>query len=92
MISDTELMPDVQIIKTMITAYTHSGDINKAKLFWQNQVGVNDEFKYDNFVVTAMVDCYSRNGYLKDAYQLILNFVNMIIQIILSIKICGFLC
>ena len=69
---ETELVPDNQIWKTLIIAYGHSGDAVGAKEMWSNEIP--QDLKYDNAVITALVDCFARKGLVEDAYRFVVEY------------------
>ena len=54
----------------LINACSHCNDIQFAKIIWQNDIE-NDKIKYDSFVVTSIIDCFSRKGLIKQGRDII---------------------
>eukprot|EP01084_Bolivina_argentea_P304410 525696_1 len=57
----------------IISACSHSGDLEKAKYIYENDI-CDNKIKYDSYLISSLVDCYSRIGYLNDAKELILEY------------------
>ena len=45
----------------LLNACSHCGDLNQALNIWKNQIK-DKNIKYDKFIITSLVDCYSRKG------------------------------
>merc|ERR1712012_109493 len=73
MCRETELIPDSQIWKTLIIAFGHCGDTDGAKEMWTNDVPRN--LKYDNAVITALVDCFGKKGMVREAHEFVRDYV-----------------
>ena len=67
------LKPDRNTFILMINACGHSGEEEEANRIWLNEI-TDDVIKYDSFVVTSLVDCFSRKGKIERAYQIVLEY------------------
>eukprot|EP01083_Nonionella_stella_P005605 16231_1 len=65
--------PDSKTYKLLISSYSHSGDADKAQSIWLHKIE-DDRIKYDPFVVSALIDCFSRSGMILDGYELLLQY------------------
>lgn len=54
----------------LMNAYTHCGYINETENIWLKDI-MDEDIKYDCYVITCLVDCFSKNGYLNKAMKLI---------------------
>eukprot|EP01084_Bolivina_argentea_P177834 307522_1 len=83
-----DIIPDIKTFMHLIGSCSHSGDVIKAKEIWNN---IKDEtLKYDNKVISTLIDCLARKGELKEAEQLILsNDINEITAWISLISGCN---
>merc|ERR1711971_804101 len=69
---ETNLKADIEMWKTLIAAFAHCGEHSEAKRLWTHEI--DEELKYEKRIVTAMTDCYARNGAIDDALQIIVEF------------------
>eukprot|EP01083_Nonionella_stella_P006316 18364_1 len=60
------LKGDQTTFAILINGCSHCGDVSAAQSFWNNDID-DDTIKYDCFVVTALVDCFSRKGLFEEA-------------------------
>eukprot|EP01084_Bolivina_argentea_P173952 301317_1 len=60
---------DDKIFTSLINACSHCGDVYMAQNLWENEIKY--EKKYSMNTINALVDCFARNGYLKEAYDVI---------------------
>ena len=67
--------PDDKIYTSLINACSHSGDIERARILWQNQIK-HQKKNYTKNTINALVDCFARNGCLEEAYHVILDYKN----------------
>lgn len=54
----------------VLGACSHCGDSGFAATVYEEEIG-DDSIKYDDYVVTNVIDCYSRTGLLDEARQII---------------------
>ena len=59
----------------MINACSHCGDDKFAENIWNNDINDN-KIKYDCYVITCLVDCYSRKGLFKKGLEIINKYEN----------------
>eukprot|EP01083_Nonionella_stella_P092960 260353_1 len=71
--TEVGLKPNLSSFVLLLNACSHCGDIDKAIEIYERDIDQLD-IKYDEYVVTNLIDCYSRNGLLMKAYQLILKY------------------
>lgn len=57
----------------LINACSHCNDVEFAKEIWENDIK-NDNIKYDSFVITSIIDCFSRKGLIKQAKDIIVKY------------------
>eukprot|EP01084_Bolivina_argentea_P092876 167068_1 len=69
-LNNSDIIPDITTYSTFLNACSHCGQVNMAEFVWENHI-TDDNIKYDKYVMTAYVDCFSRNGYLEKAYKLV---------------------
>eukprot|EP01083_Nonionella_stella_P101230 286739_1 len=70
-----DLQPDFRTFVALINACSHSGDCDEAKHIWHN---INPRaIKYNKNVMTSIIDCYARRGYLTDAYDVLRQYLAM---------------
>ena len=67
------IIPDRKTFILLLSACSHSGDVETAKYIWREKI-MDDDIKYDDYVMTALVDCMARKGdvYLMEAKELLL--------------------
>jgi len=65
------IMPDAKTYIVLIHCCSHCGDIKEAKRIWND---VDENIKYNYYLITSLMDCYSRKGQLKYAYNLLLEY------------------
>ena len=70
------VIADSTTFAILINAHSHCGDVESAENIWTRGIG-DDRIKYDCFVVTAMVDCLSRSGWLQKARMVIGEYEEM---------------
>eukprot|EP01084_Bolivina_argentea_P191346 328694_1 len=68
-----EIIPDTYSI--LLNGCSHIGNINEANDIWNNFI-MDDNIKYDCYVMTIFIDCLSRNGQLNDAVKYIEKYEN----------------
>ena len=64
---------DGKTYKILISSYSHCGEVGKAQSLWMNSID-DDELKYDPFVVSTMIDAFSRTGMVFEGYELLLQY------------------
>eukprot|EP01083_Nonionella_stella_P304786 1060666_1 len=67
------LNPNEKTYAILINACSHCGDVEEALKIWNGEI-IDDHLQYNSFVVTALVDCLSRNGRLKEARALMTDY------------------
>eukprot|EP01083_Nonionella_stella_P081814 225598_1 len=60
---------DIYTYSIVLTACSHAGDMEYAEDVWRNVE--QPEIKYNRIVITNIVDCCSRKGYLNKAFELV---------------------
>ena len=63
--------PDAKTYGTLINVLSHCGEFEEANYVWKNQID-DDEIKYDEYVVTSLINGMSQRGKLKQAYDMII--------------------
>ena len=72
MIDESNVMPDERSYIQLLSACGHCGEMETAQSIW---TGIsNPDIKYDSFVVTALVDCFARNGALNEGYRALMDY------------------
>ncbi len=71
-----DVAADSTTFAILINAHSHCGDVETAQDIWSGDIG-DERVKYDCFVVTAMVDCLSRSGWLQRARAVIGEYEEM---------------
>lgn len=66
------MIADVHTFVFLINACAHSGDTEDAKAIWN--IISDENIKYNQYVVTSLVDCLSRNGRFEEGKQLIFEY------------------
>lgn len=67
---ETKLNGDFRTFIVLINACNHSGELYQAINIWNNEI--NDELiKYDRNIITSIIDCYSRKGYVEKGYDIL---------------------
>ena len=64
------LIPNLTTFILLLNAYSHCGDIETAKKIYNNDI-IDIDIKYDEYIITNIINCYSKNGLLINAYDLI---------------------
>ena len=59
----------------MMSALAHCGRTAEAAHLWSTQIA-DDALKWDCFVVSALVDCFARNGQLDDAQSIVTEYTD----------------
>ena len=54
----------------MINALSHCGDIDGAVKVWEEKIE-SEKIKYDDFVMSALIDCMARNGEVRKGFEYI---------------------
>lgn len=57
----------------LLNALSHSGEVTEAKDLWENEI-IDANIKYDEYVMTSLVDCFSRRGMLQEAYKKVVEY------------------
>ena len=71
MMNETGMLPNRDTLIALISCCAHSGDVAAAKRAW-NTYAVNGGCnQYDSFLVSSLIDCYSRNGRIQEALALL---------------------
>ena len=70
---ETDLRPNTKTFVLLLNVCNHCGDLEEATDIWQNQIN-DDEMKYDEYVISSLIDCYSRKGQWEKARSLIEEF------------------
>ena len=60
--------PDTYTFSILLTACSHCGNMESAERFWNDEI-TDLRLRFDCIVVTNLVDCLSRNGYLHRAIE-----------------------
>ena len=58
----------------VLNACSHCDDIELAQKVWTTDLRTDDRMRFDSFVVTAAVDCFSRKGRVQEARAIIDEF------------------
>merc|ERR1712228_142836 len=69
----TNICVDAKGFVTMFNALSHGGDVKAAKNIFYEEI-FDENIKYQMLVVSAFVDCLSRNGCLYEAYDIIIQY------------------
>ena len=56
----------------LLNAYSHSGDADEGIKIWKSII--DEEIKYDEYVMSVIIDCMSRKGYLKQAFEYLIKY------------------
>eukprot|EP01083_Nonionella_stella_P057480 150862_1 len=72
---ETFVRADRKTYLIWMNACNHCGDLDEAYNLWQYEI-CDMDIKYDCFIVTALVDCFVRNGKLNEAKQFIVEYEN----------------
>eukprot|EP00483_Globobulimina_turgida_P003054 UN03059 len=64
------VIPNIKTYVSLITACSDCGDIVFVQKIWNNEI--DDTIKYDEDIMSALIDAMTRKGYLKTAMQLLL--------------------
>ena len=64
------LKADSKTFSIRLNACSHFGDSEKAMKIWNDEIS-DEKMKYDHYIITCVVDCYSRKGLLHDARDII---------------------
>ena len=70
---ETNLRPNTKTFVLLLNVCNHCGDLEQAIHIWQHQIN-DDEMKYDEYVISSLIDCYSRKGQWEKARSLIEEF------------------
>ena len=70
---ETNLRPNTKTFVLLLNVCNHCGDLEQAIHIWQHQIN-DDEVKYDEYVISSLIDCYSRKGQWEKARRLIEEF------------------
>eukprot|EP01083_Nonionella_stella_P225557 801758_1 len=62
--NDMKFKADCKTYSILLNGCSHSGDVDHAMHIWMHDIK-HDNIKYNHYVITCMVDCYARKGYLK---------------------------
>ena len=57
----------------LLNALSHVGEAEQAYLLWRTQI-TDDGIKYDRFVMTSLVDCFTRKGMLQEALNRVMEY------------------
>ena len=68
-----EMRGDSTTFAILISACSHCGDVLTAENIWNDDIADNST-KYDCFVVTSLVDCFSRKGLLQKGFDVIYKY------------------
>ena len=71
--AESDLAPNVSTYVLLFNGCSHCGDIETAIQIYKYEIE-DIEIKYHVYIVTNIIDCYSRNGLLDDGYKLILEY------------------
>ena len=66
------LEPDRKTLVLMLNGFSYSGNAQRASDLW-SEIG-DEAMKYDEYIVSTMIDCLSRNNEVESAYRLILEY------------------
>ena len=67
------LKPDSNTYAIILNACSHCGDDKLARHVWLNEI--NDEkVQYDIFVMTALIDCIARKGFIIEAFEWMMKY------------------
>lgn len=73
MISETKLNPNRETYVALMNCCVHSGETNEAYKIWVN-IDNDSSLKYDSVIISKLIDCYARNGFIKQAYDLLMDY------------------
>ena len=73
---ETNLTPNDRTYCIVINACSHSGDVKKAKMFWEEHISGSEGALYRN-VNTAMIDCLVRRGMIEEGLEHLVQYENM---------------
>eukprot|EP01083_Nonionella_stella_P270015 913936_1 len=68
---DTALQPNRQTLIAFINCCTHCNEPSSAFCVWKSYIECDDALKCDSYVMSGLVDCYARNGRIKEALDLL---------------------
>ena len=57
----------------LLNACNHSGNVEEALRIWKEEM-VDEDMKYDSFVVATLVDCFGRRGLLDEAQTMVIDY------------------
>merc|ERR1712228_405902 len=69
------LVPDKFVFISLLNALNHSGNAIDAEYIWRHEID-DVHVQYDQYVIASLIDCYSRAGRLKQAFDLIIEYEN----------------
>ena len=72
MIDESNVMPDDKTYIQLLSGCGHCGEMERAQRIWREIS--NPEIKYDSFVVTALIDCFARNGALNEGHRVLMEY------------------
>lgn len=65
--------PDRKTYIHIINALSHCGDVSGAVKIWNERIE-RDDMKYDDFVLSALIDCMARNGHVHEGFEYITKY------------------
>ena len=67
---NTNLSGDFRTFIVLINACSHSGDVDAARNIWNTQI-IDESIKYHRDVVTSIIDCHSRKGFVAQGFAIL---------------------
>ncbi len=64
---------DCQTYIVLLNAYTNCGDIESVQKIWNEDI-MDEDIKYNEYIMTIVLDCMCKNGLLNETKQLIIRY------------------